>query len=114
MHGDGVLINAKVGTYKGQFLDHKMDGEGKQAFPDGRKFVGNYAKDKMHGPGTMELPNGMKFIGKYKDGKRLDEGLKILPNGDQLSGTFRGDLWEAYGEAKKTLTSGIELKGFIT
>jgi len=62
-----------------------MNGQGKDTYPDGTKYVGEYKDGKRHGQGTFTHTDGGKFVGEWKDGREHGQGaLKWTPSQGQF------------------------------
>ena len=91
-NGQGTLTWASGAKYVGQFKDSKQHGQGTYTFPDGYKYVGEWKDDKQHGQGTYTGTDGHKYVGEYKNGKRW-KGIKYNPSDRWQQGTYSVGHW---------------------
>ena len=62
-------------VYEGDFLDDKMEGEGRILFKDTSVYYGEMADDCCEGYGVMTWENGKKYQGYFKNNYKHGEGL---------------------------------------
>ena len=80
--------------YVGEFVNGKVQGEGRLTFSDGVQFyVGEFTDSKMHGVGTFLSDKGIRTSGQWRynkvwDGKEIDlsgKPVAIYTNGVRRS-----------------------------
>ena len=52
-----------------------IEGKGKEAWNDGRRYEGDFKGGKKDGEGTFEWPSGVKYIGSWKNDKQHGIGI---------------------------------------
>lgn len=85
------------GTYKGNFKNGKMHGQGTFLFNNGTKYVGSFVNGKVQGKGTMTYPNGDKYVGDFFDNVKQGKGTLTCADGDQYVGEFKNNNPEGQG-----------------
>ncbi|MDP7490276.1 MAG: hypothetical protein QGG10_07160, partial [Arenicellales bacterium] len=55
------------GTYIGDVVDGRANGQGTLTWPNGNKYIGEWKDGKRHGQGTLTLADGDKYVGEFKD-----------------------------------------------
>ena len=85
------------GTYKGNFKNGKMHGQGTLLFKNGNKYVGNFVNGHMNGKGTLTFANGEKYVGDFKDDMMHGKGKFSMPDGGSYEGDFQNDNVEGVG-----------------
>lgn len=75
LHGQGVYEYARGGRYEGQFVDGKFQGHGKLDFQNGDRYVGEFKDGKIHGVGERKFAaTGNKYSGEWDMGKMHGHG----------------------------------------
>lgn len=85
------------GTYKGNFRNGKMHGQGTMIFNNGNKYVGNFVEGHMCGKGTFTYSNGDKYTGEFKEDNMNGRGKLTFANGGLYQGSFKDGNAEGYG-----------------
>ncbi len=85
------------GTYKGNFKNGKMHGQGTFLFNNGTKYVGSFVNGKVQGKGTMTYPNGDKYVGDFFDNMKQGKGTLTCADGDKYVGDFKNNNPEGQG-----------------
>jgi hypothetical protein len=88
--------------YEGDWKDGRMEGKGKEFFPNGNSFDGDFINNRFDGKGKFRWSGsgpqaGRIYIGDFKAGKRDGKGKEILANGDIYQGDFKDDYWNGKG-----------------
>jgi len=89
-HGHGVWTSPSE-QYSGQWTRDQRDGQGRQAWSDGRLYEGQFADGKFHGQGRMEwhTPNGlMVYEGQYVTDVKHGHGVYKWPDGRCYDGQW--------------------------
>lgn len=94
-------------TYKGNWVDDKLDGIGRMDWPSGQSYEGQYARDLRNGKGTMTYPNGDQFVGSWKEGRPNGEGHYKWATGEVYHGSWTDGVMDGLGE----IDYGIPIKG---
>lgn len=94
-------------TYKGNWLDDKLDGIGRMDWPSGQSYEGSFAKDFRNGEGTMVFPNGDQYVGSWRNGRPHGKGLYQWTSGEVYQGTWHDGVMDGSGE----IDYGIPVKG---
>ena len=84
-------------TYKGNWVNDKMDGIGRMDWVDGQKYEGSYAQDMRNGEGTMTYVNGDKYTGTFKSGKPHGNGFYEWANGEIYEGSWFDGVMDGNG-----------------
>ena len=67
MHGKGEYTQ-NGNTYRGNWIENRMQGKFSISYADGAEFWGNYQDDEKNGDFELSK-DGVKWIGKYVNGK---------------------------------------------
>lgn len=96
-HGNGKLITPE-GTYEGNFVANKKDGEGAMKYTDKKRYYGQWADDCKNGKGILVFPDGFvhiyfhadisgsKYDGEWKDDKKHGKGSFTDKTGKYIGG----------------------------
>ena len=68
-NGQGTLTLPNGSTYSGFWKEGKPNGKGKLKKSDGRKYEGDFLNGKRHGLGKFSYPDGRQFEGEWGNGK---------------------------------------------
>eukprot|EP00929_Paragymnodinium_shiwhaense_P110276 TRINITY_DN7714_c0_g1_i1.p1 TRINITY_DN7714_c0_g1~~TRINITY_DN7714_c0_g1_i1.p1 ORF type:complete len:250 (+),score=60.97 TRINITY_DN7714_c0_g1_i1:88-837(+) len=88
--GQGVWTSPSE-QYSGQWCRDQRDGQGRQAWSDGRLYEGQFSDGKFHGHGRMEwhTPNGlMVYEGQYVQDVKHGRGIYRWPDGRCYDGDW--------------------------
>ena len=92
-HGSGVAIWAASDgtsvTFEGNFVQGKLQGNGKMTASGGDRYQGEYKDGKREGMGAYTSANGDRYDGQYKDNKRDGHGIQTLGTGGRTEGEWR-------------------------
>ena len=92
-HGSGVAIWAASDgtsvTFEGNFVQGKLQGNGKMTASGGDRYQGEYKDGKREGFGVYTSANGDRFDGHYRDNQRDGHGILTLANGSLTEGEWR-------------------------
>lgn len=100
------------GTYKGNYKNGKMHGQGTILFKNGNKYVGNFVDGHMNGKGTFTYADGDKYVGDFKDDLMHGKGKLTFSDGGSYEGDFRNDNAEGYGTFKLP-DQGLKYVGYV-
>lgn len=91
--GRGVAKwSASDGTtviFEGNFVQGKLQGNGKMIASGGDSYEGDYKDGKREGLGVYTSANGDRFNGQYKDNQRNGHGILTLATGSRTEGEWR-------------------------
>lgn len=93
----GLSVTEKNGTYTGERIDGKKQGNGKYEWNDGKIYEGEFANDEINGEGKLTIPNQGTYEGKFVNGKKNGEGIYTFANGDIYQGEWKEDKMEGQG-----------------
>lgn len=118
--GQGKLTLPKLGSYVGDFLQGKRQGQGTFTWTykgqpkrgDPVSFEGNWKDDTVGSSGTLVLSGIGTYKGKFKNKVREGEGTFTWLNGDTYSGNWTNDKINGQGTLK--LSNGTTFKGQFT
>ena len=124
-HGRGILITNKEKIYYGYWKNDKMNGYGKQIYPELNienfntniftenkncsYYVGEWKDNYQEGKGKESWPDGTYYEGEYKNGKKWGEGKLQLPDGSVYEGQFKDG--EINGKGKIIYADKREYEG---
>ncbi len=75
--------------YEGSWEKDKKQGQGYLVFPDGSTYRGNFKNDKIEGEGVFHWEHkGHTYEGNWKDGRLEGEGNFTHADGTEFSSTF--------------------------
>ena len=96
-------------SYKGDFIDGKMHGNGLYRWPDGSEYEGEYKENIREGKGRFKWKNGIYFEGNFVDGKPNGKGKMIYENEfinvEYKDKKFVGDLKETMRNLLKSIST---------
>lgn len=95
--GQGTYVHRSGVSYKGQWRNGLMDGEGRLSLPNGDQYVGGFAGGRLHGAGVYVDATGTIYEGAFVAGLRDGAGLVRRPDG----GVYRAS-WKAGRELPGT------------
>lgn len=81
---DGATV-----TFEGNFVQGKLQGNGKMTASGGDRYEGEYKDGKREGSGVYTSANGDRFNGQYKDNQRNGQGILTLATGSVSVGEWR-------------------------
>ena len=98
-HGSGKITcpgaDANLGgeEYDGEWVDDKMEGQGRYVFASGSTYTGNWKAGMMHGKGLKKNPDGTYYDGEWEQNLYHGEGTfvdedKCVWTGLFIQGTF--------------------------
>ena len=105
-HGSGTATysnlafeDTSTGTYVGEFVDGKRNGQGEIDYGNGRKYIGQFLNNKPHGLGKESLIDGeLLYSGEWANGKKNGVGLYLPQNsGWNYFGHFKDNNREGFG-----------------
>ena len=86
-NGYGELDKDNV-WYKGNYVDDRMEGKGKQQWENRDYYEGDFRGDLRHGNGDMKFGNGDHFNGVFVNGIMHGQGVYTWKNGERFVGEF--------------------------
>ena len=97
---DGIIRNEKGNYYIGENKDGKREGKGKMYYKNGDlMYEGDFINDKMEGNGKYIYEDGIYYIGQFKNTKKTGKGKFYNKNGDLMyEGDFIDDKIEGNGK----------------
>ena len=100
LEGNGKFIWENGNYYIGQFKNGKKHGKGIIYFKDGNiAYEGDFFNDKKEGTGKLILKNGLYYEGQFKKGRKNGKGKIYNKNGNIIyEGDFSNDKKEGNGK----------------
>lgn len=87
----------ETATYKGNWVDDRMEGIGKMEWVDGQRYEGEYLNDLRHGKGTMTFVNGDNYTGQWRNGKAHGSGFYQWRSGEIYEGQWHDGVMDGDG-----------------
>ena len=86
MHGQGILTFPPPdgGVYEGEFRDNLRHGKGKRTYAGGMTYEGEFRKNKKHGRGTF-YGNGVVLAGEWYQDVKHGHFTKASPDGQKVT-----------------------------
>jgi len=106
-HPDGDKVDGD--KYVGEFKDGKFHGQGTYIWANGEKYAGEWKDDQRYGQGTYTYANGDKYVGEHKDDKFHGQGTATYANGDKYVGEYKDG--ERHGQGTATNADGAKYVG---
>lgn len=91
-------------TFAGQFVQGKLQGEGKMTASGGDRYEGTYKDGKRDGLGTYISAKGDRYQGQYKENQRHGHGVLTLASGQRVEGEWRNGVQTSTGPATPSST----------
>lgn len=104
-----ATITEKNGTYTGERVDGKKQGNGKYEWNDGSVYEGEFSDDKINGKGKLTIPQKDTYEGNFSNGKKNGQGTYTFANGDIYTGEWSDD--KMSGQGKYTFANGDTYDG---
>ena len=90
--------NGKI-KYEGDFVNGKIEGEGKYFSENGEYYIGQWSNGRQHGKGKMYYKNGnIRYEGDFINGKIEGEGKYISENGEYYIGQWLSGIQHGKGK----------------
>jgi len=100
MHGNGTYEWKDGGSYIGDFREGFFEGTGVRTYESGTIYKGHFKYDKPHGAGTMTYTNGSIYKGLWQFGYKHGEGIYKDNKGYSHEGTYKFGKSDGVGEQK--------------
>ncbi len=91
------------------WIDGRLQGEGEEVYPSGRKYVGEFKDTKYHGQGTDTYPDGRVYCGEFANGIPGGKGQMTDPEGSVYEGDVVNGVPEGIG--KMVFPNGFVYQG---
>jgi len=88
-HGTGTYTLPDGFTYKGQWVNGEIQGQGIAKYPNGSLFEGQFSDGKPNGQGTITFADGGSYQGDWLNGKITGQGTAKYANGSIYTGGFK-------------------------
>jgi hypothetical protein len=85
------------GTYNGEILDYKPNGQGVLRFPNGNEYTGSWQAGTMSGHGVLHYASGAKYEGEFSGGLFNGHGLLTYADGSVYNGNWIGGKRNGHG-----------------
>ena len=108
-YGKEIKLESMETIFKGQYLNGKRNGKGKEKIVNSITYKGEYLNGKKNGKGKEYFNDSKKIIfeGEYLNGKRWKEKLKeyyktdiLKLTGEYINGEINGNVKEYYNNYK--------------
>lgn len=99
--GNGKYVWNNGAIYDGEFSDNNINGKGKLTIPDKGTYEGNFINGKKDGQGTITFSNGDIYTGEWKEDKMSGQGQYTFANGDTYEGSFLENKFNGQGTYTK-------------
>ena len=112
MTGYGEAFYPDGGSYMGNWIDSKRNGEGTEKYAPGsryKSYTGQWLNNKRHGDGIMNYTNGDQFKGQWLNNKRHGYGNYYFVDGHVFNGHFLNG--KMHGKGTFKFASGQERTG---
>ncbi|XP_056643717.1 MORN repeat-containing protein 3-like isoform X2 [Diorhabda sublineata] len=96
-------------TYRGDWKNGKMHGEGLRVYPGIGFYIGNFKKSKRSGYGQMWYDCGAFYDGDWVDDLREGLGLYVREDGNRYEGSWYKDLKHGTGRFYFLNTGQIQI-----
>ena len=96
-------------SYKGQFRNGAITGNGEYTFANGDKYKGTLSNGLAEGKGVFTWADGSVYDGEWKDNRREGTGRMVWANGDSYYGEWLED--KPWGEGSMSLADGTKFRG---
>lgn len=101
LNGQGKILFSYGEEQEGEFWKGKLHGQGKRIYSTGTIEKGTFANGKLNGLGEIFGPSKIIWKGEFKDGEMNGRGKIIFPNGKEFEGEFKNSLLNGQGKKKK-------------
>ncbi len=85
----------------GQFIDNKLEGNGKIEYASGAVVEGFFVSNKLNGTGRINWPDGEVLEGNFVDGLLNGEGVVVSKEGEVRQGNFVNGVFSGKGKITK-------------
>jgi hypothetical protein len=92
-----VIHYPSGGTYDGEILDFKPNGQGIMRFPSGNEYTGSWQAGKKSGHGVLHFPNGAKYEGEFSGDLFNGHGVLMYADGGVYNGNWIGGKRNGHG-----------------
>ena len=96
-NGQGTLTWTNGSKYVGEYKDGKYYGRGTFTWSNGRKYVGEWKEDKAHGRGTYTGADGTMYVGEWKEDKQYGQGTYTGADGEKYVGKWKNGKYYGQG-----------------
>ena len=100
MHGNGTYEWKDGGSYTGDFREGFFEGMGVRTYESGAIYKGYFKYDKPHGEGTMTNTGGTMYKGLWQFGYKHGEGIYKDNKGYSHEGTYKFGEAEEFGKQR--------------
>ena len=89
-----VKVDGNKLTYKGQIMNHRLNGQGALTYDNGDTYVGEFQNGTFNGQGTFTSHEGWTYKGSFKSGQADGQGILTTENRVVYKGTFRQGIYK--------------------
>jgi hypothetical protein len=89
MEGKGTVFFSDGEIQRGEFSQGQSNGTVDSIKPIGTRTTADYVQEKMNGDGKVLLSNGATYQGNYSENKRNGNGIYTFSNGNRYEGEFK-------------------------
>lgn len=96
-HGEGVAIAADCTRIEGTFVEGRLHGKGRKAWPNGELMEGRFYGGYLNGPGVHVLRDGRRIEATFSGGRATGPGKLTMPDGTVHEGKLSGPAIVGWG-----------------
>ena len=96
-HGEGVAIAADCTRTEGTFVEGRLHGKGRKAWPSGELMEGEFFGGYLYGPGVRVYRDGRRIEASFTGGRPMGPGKVTMPDGTVYEGRLSGPIILGWG-----------------
>ncbi len=108
----GTLLYADGTRAKGEFINHRLNGNGELIRPNGIIAVGNFKNHQLNGKGTLKESDGTRKIGYFRKDQLHGLGKVVYSDGRTDRGKFIQDELNSNINLKIRPLKGKKIRGY--
>ncbi|HEX4943221.1 MAG TPA: hypothetical protein VFV55_02640 [Usitatibacteraceae bacterium] len=95
--GEGVSISSDCTRTEGTFVEGRLHGKGRKAWPNGELMEGQFYSGSLYGPGLHVTRDGRRIEAAFSGGRPIGPGKLTMPDGTVFEGRFWGPAIVGWG-----------------